>query len=134
MDIFVTSINNVTSQVLEYVSTLGGDAQQQIDNKRNKDDNVFIGDVISVDASNIQRKLTTEQYVDTSVLNTKNQILGGAGPAYDTLVELQTEIVKRKPPLLGGNMEMLEIASWRPSRARSPKVLTPASFSFIAIS
>lgn len=99
IDIVVSSINNVSAQVLGYVATLRGDAQQQLDSKRSKDDNIFIGDVISVDNNNAQHKLTTEAYVDTSVLNMKNQILGGAGPAYDTLVELQTEIVNNDTQL-----------------------------------
>jgi hypothetical protein len=39
-------------------------------------------------------KLSSETYVDTSVLNMKNSILNGAGPAYDTLIELQTELIE----------------------------------------
>ena len=59
IDIFVTSINNITEQTLNYISTLRSDAQEQIDSKRNTDDNLFIGPMIYTD----NLKLSTEQYV-----------------------------------------------------------------------
>ena len=86
VDIFVSSINGITEQILGYISTLRGDAQAQIDSKRDKADNTFNGPIYNL-------KLSTETYVDTSVVNMKNSILNGAGPAYDTLIELQNELI-----------------------------------------
>lgn len=125
IDIFVTSINNIAEQTLNYISTLRSDAQEQIDSKRNIgdnlfigpifsdslkisteqyvddklatkrniDDNIFIGDVFTVDENTIQNKLTTEIYVDTKVTESINNLLNGAGPAYDTLLELQNNLI-----------------------------------------
>ncbi len=87
VNIFVDSINSITEQTLNYISNLTSDAQTQIDGKRSKDDNLFNGNIYTV-IDDVTLKMSTESYVDTSVLDMKNSLLNGASPAYDTLIEL----------------------------------------------
>lgn len=48
----------------------------------------FAKNIYTGEGAGLNKKLSTEEYVDNAVLNVKNDLLNGAGEAYDTLKEL----------------------------------------------